>query len=92
MQIEKFSLLKTSLIWGLCLLSLHVFWVGLVAFGFAQPLLDFVFKLHMLNSPFTVQAFDPILAMELLAFTFLIGCFYGAVFCLIRNRFFAAEK
>lgn len=80
------SLIRTSLIGGLCSSSLHVCWVILVALGLAQPLLAFIFKLHMLNSPFQVQAFDIVLATGLIGITFLIGCFYGAVFYLIKNK------
>lgn len=81
------GLFQTSLISGLCLSSLHFCWVLLVGSGWAQPLLDFIFKLHMLNSPFQVQAFNLVLAIELIGITFLIGCFYGAVFYLIKSKF-----
>ena len=82
------SLLKTSLIGGVSLSSLHFCWAFIVASGWAQPLLDFVFKLHMLNSPFQVQPFSPILAIGLIGITFLFGCFYGAIFYLIKSKFF----
>jgi hypothetical protein len=87
MQRENTGLLRTSLIWGMCLSSLHLCWVLLIAAGWAQALLDFIFKLHMLNSPFQVQAFNPLLALGLLGMTFLVGCFYGAAFYLIKARF-----
>lgn len=73
------------MIGGLSLASLHLCWVLIVASGFAQPLLDWIFKLHMLSSPFQVQPFSAGLAAMLLLITFLIGCFYGAVFELIRS-------
>lgn len=81
------SLFRTSLVGGLFLASLHTCWVILVALGAAQPLLDFIFKLHMLNPPFHVQAFDFALAMELIGITFLIGCFYGAIIYIIKSKF-----
>ena len=81
------NLLRTALIGGISLSSLHFFWVLLIASGFAQSLLDFVFKLHMLNSPFQVQAFNPLLAIGLIGITFLFGCFYGAIFYLIKSKF-----
>ena len=77
---------RTTIVGGLCLSSLHVFWVLLVAVGWAQPLLDLVFKLHMLNSPFQVQPFDAGLAAGLIALTFLIGSLYGAVFYLVKTK------
>ena len=79
------SLFRTSMIGGLCLASLHFCWLILVFVGSAQPLLDFIFKLHMLNSPFQVQPFDYLLAIGLLGITFLIGCFYGFVFYMIKH-------
>jgi hypothetical protein len=81
------NLFQTSLIGGVCLATLHFCWAVLVALGWAQPLMDFIFKLHMLNSPFQVQAFSFPLAFGLVAITFLIGCFYGIVFYLIKKRF-----
>ena len=77
------SPLKIALIGGLTLSALHACWVIIVASGWAQPLLDFIFKLHMLNSPFVVQPFNMLLSAELLALTFVIGAFYGLVFSLI---------
>jgi hypothetical protein len=81
------NLFRTSVIGGFCLASLHFCWALLVALGLAQPLMDFIFKLHMLNSPFLVQPFSLSLAAGLIGITFLIGCFYGAVFYFIKRRF-----
>ena len=79
------NLFRTSLIGGLCLANIHLCWLMLVILGWAQPLLDLVFKLHMLNSPFQVQPFDYLLALGLLGITFLIGCFYGFLFYTIKR-------
>lgn len=80
-------LIRRALIGGLSLASLHFFWILIVALGFAQPVLDWIFKLHMLNSPFQVQPFNLGFAANLLLITFSAGCFYGVVFELIRNLF-----
>lgn len=77
--------MKSALIGGLSLASLHLVWILIVALGFAQKLLDWIFKLHMLSSPFQVQPFNLAFAATLLLITFLVGCFYGVVFELIRN-------
>ena len=79
------NLFQTSAIGGVCLASLHFCWALLVALGWAQSLMDFIFKLHMLNSPFQVQAFSISIAIGLIGVTFLIGCFYGAVFYFIKK-------
>ena len=81
------NLIRTSLIGGLCLSSLHFFWVIFVAIGWAQPLLDLVLMLHMLNSPFQVQPFNLLFAIGLIGVTFLAGCFYGAMLYLFRASF-----
>ena len=81
------NLFRTSMIGGLCLSSLHACWAALVALGWAQVLMDIIFKLHMLNPPFQVQPFDALLALGLIGITFLIGCFYGAIFYFIKRYF-----
>lgn len=82
---SKDQLIQTSLIAGLCLSSLHLSWIILILIGWAQPLMDFIFKLHMLNSPFQVQPFSIGLAVSLVIITFVIGAFYGLLFVLIKN-------
>lgn len=81
------NLIQTTLIGGLCLSSLHFFWIIFLAIGWAQPLLDLVFMLHMLSSPFKVQPFNLLLAIGLIGLTFLVGCFYGAMIYLFRGSF-----
>lgn len=83
----KATLIETGLIGGLCLSSLHLCWILLVFLGWAQALMDFVFKLHMLNSPFQVQPFSFSLALSLLAITFGVGFFYGLIFFFIKKLF-----
>ena len=79
------SALKTACIGGFTLSALHACWVVIVASGWAQPVLDFILNLHMLNSPFVVQPFSILVSAELLALTFVIGAFYGLVFSFIRK-------
>ena len=81
------NLFQVSIISGFSLASLHICWALLVAFGWAQLVMDFIFKLHMLNSPFQVQPFELPLALGLVGITFLIGCFYGIVFFIMKNAF-----
>ncbi len=81
------SIIKTCLIGGLCLSSLHLMWILLVLVGWAEPLMNFVFMLHMLNSPFQVQPFRWGLALGLLAITFAFGAFFGLVIYWIKCLF-----
>jgi len=78
---------QLSIISGFSLASLHICWALLVAVGWAQTVIDFIFKLHMLSSPFKVQPFELALALGLIGITFLIGCFYGIVFSVVKNAF-----
>ena len=41
--------------------------------------MDFIFKIHMLNSPLQVQAFNPGYAVTLLVVTFTVGFVMGVV-------------
>ena len=76
---------EAALIGGATLSSLHFCWVLLVAAGWAQPFMDFVLRLHMLNSPFQVQPFSAGLAVALLAITFAFGALYGVIFQTARS-------
>jgi hypothetical protein len=81
------SLLKKSIVGGICLSSIHLVWILLVISEWAQATLDFIFKLHMLNSPFKVQPFDISLAISLLALTFFMGSLYVLGFYSIKAIF-----
>ena len=48
---------KAGLVLGSFLGLLHLLWSVLVALGFAQPFLDFIFWLHMIKNPFQVEGF-----------------------------------
>jgi hypothetical protein len=79
------KLIHNGIVGGLCLSSLHLIWIILIFLGWAQPLMDFVFKLHMLNSPFQVQHFNLVLAAGLLILTFTVGAFGGLIFSFFSN-------
>ncbi|HLK05392.1 MAG TPA: hypothetical protein VKT53_13200 [Candidatus Acidoferrum sp.] len=63
----------------------HLLWAICVALGFAQWLINFVFWLHFLNSPFTVATFHWSTALFLILVTGVIGFFFGFVFALVWN-------
>ena len=72
--------LQAGLVWGLSLSSIHLIWLILILTDSAQHLMDFIFKLHMLNSPFQVQPFNWVFAAGLLLLTFTVGAFSGMLF------------
>ena len=64
----------------------HVLWVALVAAGWAQPLIDFVFWAHMIQPIYVVKAFDPVAAVTLLVLTSITGYVVGYSGAIIWNR------
>lgn len=77
---------KTALAVGIFAGGWHVVWAVLIMLGWAQPLQDFMFQIHMLNNPFTVVAFNLGTAAVLVITTFAIGFLFGWVFANIWNR------
>lgn len=63
----------------------HLVWSVLVAVGLAQPLLDFVFTLHMIRPPYTVGPFSLGMAAGLVIFTAVFGYVVGYVLGVIWN-------
>jgi len=74
------------LVIGALLGGWHLFWSLLVAVGWAQPLLDFIFWAHMIRSIFVVRAFDPIAALTLIVITSMIGYVFGSSGAVLWNR------
>jgi hypothetical protein len=64
----------------------HTFWSLLVLVGFAQPLLDFVFRLHMITPAYHVAAFSWANALGLIVITWAVGYVFGNVLGLLWNR------
>lgn len=69
----------------------HFLWSVCVATGVAQWLINFVFWLHFLNSPFTVAAFHWSTALLLILVTSVIGFFLGFAFALVWNWLYRTE-
>lgn len=74
-----------GLAFGTFLACWHTMWALLVLVGAAQPLLDFIFALHMITPVYKVAAFDFGTALALIAVTGAIGYIGGWVFGLVWN-------
>lgn len=83
---EKLQQHKTGLIVGAFMGLWHVAWSILVVLGLAQWLLDFIYKVHFLNNPFTVAAFSASKALALIVVTAIIGYIAGSAFALLWNK------
>lgn len=63
----------------------HAIWAALAAFGAAQPVYDFAFRLHFMKTDAVVGAFDPASAGLLLLATAAVGYVTGAGLALVWN-------
>lgn len=64
----------------------HAVWSLLVLGGLAQPLLDIVFRLHMITPPYQVLAFSWTNALGLMAFAVVFGYMLGSLLGVLWNR------
>lgn len=78
---------KTGLVFGSFLGAWHLMWSLLVALGWAQPLIDFVFWIHFIKPVYVIEPFSFGRAAILVAFTAAIGYGLGWTFGLLWNRF-----
>ncbi|MFA5791451.1 MAG: hypothetical protein WC884_00215 [Candidatus Paceibacterota bacterium] len=78
---------KVALVVGSFVGLVHLVWGIAIAFGFAQPWINFVFNIHSLNNPFTLMSFDFMRSIGLIIVTFLVGYVVGYVFATIWNKF-----
>ena len=69
--------LRAGIVCGCFFATLHLCWALLVWFGWAQPIINFVFWLHMLSVPVQIQPFDLMLAALLVVFTWCVGFVLG---------------
>ena len=80
------SPVKTGLALGGLIGLWHLLWALMVAFGWAQAVIDFVFWMHFIRPPYTVEPFVPGVAAILVVVTATIGFASGAVFAVLWNN------
>ena len=78
---------KTGLALGAFLGIWHLLWTVLVAIGLAQPLLNFIYRVHFLNNPFQVSPFGIKRAVALVVITAVVGYIAGWAIAFLWNRF-----
>lgn len=83
---HKLNPTKVGLALGGLFGLIHLVWSVLVALNWGQPLLDFIFKLHMIHPVYTVGPFNMGIAVMLIVITAIIGYIVGHVFTLIWNK------
>lgn len=77
---------KFGLVLGLVVSGMHLLWAIAIALGFAQPLLDWIYWLHMLSNPFQVAPFNVVTAGMLVIVTFVVGYAMGWVIATVWNK------
>ena len=74
-----------GIVFGCFVATLHVVWGLLLLLGWAQPLVNFIFWVHMLSVPVQVQPFNWGIALLLIAVTWCVGFVFGFILATIWN-------
>lgn len=82
---EKLGAGKTGLVLGLVLAGWHAGWAALVAMGVAQPIINFVMKVHFIDANFAIQPFELSTAALLVGLNAITGFGIGALFAIVWN-------
>lgn len=64
----------------------HLLWSLLVAAGWAQPLVDFLFQIHFIKPVYQIQPFHPGTALLLIAVTSGVGFGGGWILGVVWNK------
>jgi hypothetical protein len=82
---------KAGIVAGLLIGLWHLIWSLLVAFGVAQAVINWIFRLHFIQPPYTITAFNLVTAVTLIVVTSVIGFVMGWLFGAIWNWLHPAE-
>lgn len=83
MQVNKN---KLGLVIGSYAAIVHLVWVILVALGLAQPLVNFIIRLHFIDFPHKIASFDFVNAVLLIVIAFIVGYVGGFIIGIIWNK------
>ncbi len=77
---------KAGLALGALVAAMHAMWALVIALGWAQSILDFIFWMHFLRPVFFIMPFDIVTALILVAVTGVAGFIMGLLFGMFWNR------
>lgn len=83
---QKFDANVVGLWTGIVIGSCHALWSALVALGWAQGLIDWIFGLHFILPIFTVIEFKFTTALVLTILTFAVGYIVGYLSTILWNK------
>lgn len=76
---------KSGLVLGVVMGGFHLCWSALVASGWAQPVMDFVFWMHFIKPAWVIEPFAIAKAIILFFVTSIIGFVIGSIFAAVWN-------
>ncbi|HET7888007.1 MAG TPA: hypothetical protein VFL62_17425 [Bradyrhizobium sp.] len=79
MTASRISVSKTGLVVGIVLGGWHLCWSLLVAAGWAQRVIDFIFWMHFIKPVYVIEPFDISRAVVLILVTATFGFVVGAL-------------
>lgn len=82
---NKLNPSRVGLVAGSFMGLFHLVWSILVAVGVAQPVIDFIFKMHMIEPMVSVGEFNIVTAVVLVLMTFVLGYIGGGVLATLWN-------
>jgi hypothetical protein len=82
---QRINPIKAAMSVGIVIGLYHCMWVGLVATGAAQSVLDFILRLHFIELNIRMAPYDAMTGAMLVGITFAIGALFGLVFALVWN-------
>jgi hypothetical protein len=77
---------RAALIFAILLGSWHLLWSVLVAAGWAQPIIDFIFWIHFIRPVYVIQKFNIGIALLLISVTAAVGYVIGWCFAVLWNK------
>ena len=80
---------RTALVVAILLGGWHALWSAVVAIGWAQPLVDFMFRIHFIRPVYVIERFDIGIALLLVAITAAIGYLAGWILAVLWNKLHA---
>lgn len=83
---------KTGLVLAMVTGGFHLCWSMLVALGWAQPVIDFVFWAHFIKPVYVIEPFQFARAIALLVLTASTGFILGLVFGWVWNALYRSAK
>lgn len=81
--------IKAAMTLAVLLMLFHACWATAVAIGWAQPLFNFILRVHFIQPFLVILPFDILTAVTLLAVTGSVGFIAGFVFATLWNRLHA---